>query len=200
MSQNIVGVLLAAGSGGRFGSDKLLHRLPDGRALGIAAAQHLRAAVDMCYAVVAANDTTLTAQLRALDCVVVAASTEDIGMGTSLACGVRALPPVMGMVIALADMPAIRSDTVAQVVRALRDGASIAAPYYRARRGHPVGFAAHWRTALEALRGDRGAFKILQQYATAITRIDCDDPGVLLDIDRREDLRYGDRAGADVGC
>src|SRR5574337_1749128 len=38
----LAGILLAAGQGTRFGGDKLLATLPDGEALALAAARHLR--------------------------------------------------------------------------------------------------------------------------------------------------------------
>ena len=47
-----------------------------------------------------------------------------------------------GWVVALADMPWIRTETIAAVADALARGAMIAAPDYAGVRGHPVGFAA----------------------------------------------------------
>ena len=47
-----VGLLLAAGSASRFGSDKLQHPLPHGVAIAVQAARHLRAAVPRVVAVV----------------------------------------------------------------------------------------------------------------------------------------------------
>ena len=49
---NIVGLLLAAGSATRFGSDKLLHRLPHGVPIAVQAARHLHTVVPSIYAVV----------------------------------------------------------------------------------------------------------------------------------------------------
>ncbi len=111
----------------------------------------------------------------------------DLGMGHTLAEGVRATADAAGWVVALGDMPALQASTVAAVVRALADGASIAAPWHKGRRGHPVGFAAHWRDALMRLHGDAGARELLHAHAHEITAVPVDDPGCLQDLDTPAD-------------
>jgi molybdenum cofactor cytidylyltransferase len=86
-------------------------------------------------------------------------------------------------------MPYGRPDTIARVLAAVANGALLAAPVYRGQRGHPVGFGAGFRDALLALRGDEGARQILRDHPDALTLIDCDDAGVVQDIDRLDDLR-----------
>ena len=79
------------------------------------------------------------------------------GMGASLACAARAAGEADGYLVALADMPFVRRTTIAAVRDALAGGAPLAAPYFRARRGHPVGIARRFLHELLALRGDEGA-------------------------------------------
>ena len=55
----VVGVLLAAGTGSRFGGDKLLAKLDDGRPLATAALDGLSAGVDEVIAVVRPGDAAL---------------------------------------------------------------------------------------------------------------------------------------------
>ena len=90
--KNIVGILLAAGTGSRFGGDKLLHPLPDGIAIAAHAARTLIAA------------GLLGSELVALD-------------------------------------------------------------------------------------GDQGARAVLDRHRDALRLIDCEDPGVLYDIDRKSDVK-----------
>jgi molybdenum cofactor cytidylyltransferase len=101
---------------------------------------------------------------------------------------VRASAGWDGYVVALADMPFIRASTIEAVRDALQAGAPLAAPYFRARRGHPVGLAARFRPELEALRGDEGAKKLLAVHAALISKVPVGDPGVLRDIDKPSDL------------
>jgi len=113
------------------------------------------------------------------------------GMGASLACAVRAITAAGGAdayVVALADMPFIRSSTIAAVRDALASGAPLAAPYFRAHRGHPVGISAQFRQELEALKGDEGARRIISANEKSLLKIPVGDPGVLRDIDTPGDL------------
>lgn len=184
----IAGVLLAAGSSSRFGGPKLLQPLADGTPLGVAAARNLRAAVDFAVAVVRPEDQVLAERLAAEGLAVAACPRAAEGMGASLACGVRAAEGAQGWLIALADMPGIRPDTIRQVLRHLAAGAPLAAPVYQGRRGHPVGFSRAFREALCRLSGDEGARALLAAHAADLEGFACDDPGVLLDIDTPADL------------
>lgn len=94
-----------------------------------------------------------------------------------------------GVPVGLADMPAVPKAAIAAVRDAIDTGAALAAPFHNGRRGHPVGFAANYRAALLALRGDQGARTILQCESAMLTRIKTDDPGIFADIDTRADLQ-----------
>ncbi|MGH8738756.1 MAG: nucleotidyltransferase family protein, partial [Burkholderiales bacterium] len=95
---------------------------------------------------------------------------------------------VGGYVVALGDMPFVRPSTIAAVCDALDAGAPLAAPYFRTRRGHPVGIAGRFRAELEALGGDEGARALLERHAAGLVKIPCGDPGVIRDIDAPGDL------------
>ncbi|MDN3519325.1 nucleotidyltransferase family protein [Aquisalimonas lutea] len=184
----IAGILLAAGAGSRFGGAKLLAELGDGRVLAQASAEPLVAAADEVVAVVRPGDARLEAILAASGCRIVHCKHAADGMGSSLACGVRAAADAQGWVVGLADMPGIGTATVARVVAALRRGADLVAPACRGRRGHPVGFARRYGAELAVLAGDTGARGILQQYAARMELLDTDDAGVLADVDTPGDL------------
>lgn len=184
----IVGLLLAAGRGRRFGGDKLMHRLPEGTPIVVASARRLTAATDRTVALVRPHQSVLRAALSELGIEVVEVADADNGMGNTLAVGIRATPQAAGWVIALGDMPCVGQTTVDQVVFALRAGASIAAPFHLGRRGHPVGFASSWYDELQGLKGDEGARHLLRTARARITRIDVDDPGCIFDVDTPNDL------------
>ena len=101
---------------------------------------------------------------------------------------VQAATHAEAFVVALADMPFIRPSTIAAVREGLVAGAPLVAPYFRARRGHPVGIAAKFRRELEGLRGDEGAKKIIAANEAQLLKIPVGDPGVLRDIDTPRDL------------
>jgi molybdenum cofactor cytidylyltransferase len=184
----ITGILLAAGNSSRFGSDKLLHPLADGVPMAIAALRNLKAAVDDVVAVIRPGRRDLAARLQAEGARVIENSEADRGMGTSLACGVRAAADADGWVVALADMPYIRPATIRRVADALSAGAPLAAPVWAGTRGHPVGFAKRLGRELSALSGVEGARALLLRQSEDIELFECNDPGVLVDVDTPADL------------
>jgi len=191
-SSSIVGLLLAAGRGTRFGGDKLLARLGTGdlpgEPVGVVALRHLRLAVSDVIAVVRDNDRALAAQLGANGARIVRFCNADDGMGASLACGVQATADAKGWIVALADMPWISPATIARVAAAIAGGAPLAAPFHRGERGHPVGFGAACYAPLATLTGDEGAKSIVAAQRDRVVRIDVDDPGILRDVDTPGDL------------
>jgi molybdenum cofactor cytidylyltransferase len=188
MAANICGILLAAGASKRFGSDKLLHPLTAGTPVAAAALANLRAAVAHVVAVVRPGASTLENLLSDAGATVILCTNADDGMGASLATAVGASGDVSGWVIALADMPYIRPETIDKIAASLSAGAAIVAPVYRGERGHPVGVSARFRPQLEALRGDEGARALLKENPGLVKLIDVDDPGVCRDIDTPADL------------
>ena len=188
-----VGILLAAGFSRRFGAeDKLMHRLPDGRPLALAAAHNLLAALPRTVAVVRPQAPALQTLLAAAGAEVVVCAPTSTAMADSLATAVNRAAchaeAAGGYVIALADMPFIQPATIAAVAAALAAGARIAAPRYREQRGHPVGFAADLREELERLHGDEGARSVLQRHRREVHLLEVDDAGILADIDTPRDL------------
>ena len=186
--KSIAGILLAAGSGSRFGGDKLLHSLDDGVAIAAHAARNLIAATPEVIAVVRWGDFPLSDMLEQEGCQVSMFKGAAHGMGASLAHGIGQARSADGWVIALADMPRISPDTIKIVIAALQEGASIVAPVRKGERGHPVGFGAQLRDELLALDGDQGARAVVERHRATARLIECDDPGILLDIDRKSDL------------
>lgn len=184
----IIGILLAAGFSRRFGGDKRLQPLADGRPMAAAAASNLLAACGRVIAVVRPEDKRLADVLDEVGCTVVSAEDAALGMGHSLAAGVAASGDAAGWLIALADMPRIEAASYRAVLAALQGGAAIARPHYRGQSGHPVGFAAMWRADLLGLQGDAGARAILQSAPGRVVACPVDDAGVLFDIDTPRDL------------
>ncbi len=185
---NIVGLLLAAGSASRFGADKLRHALPHGVPIAVQSARHLKLEVARVVAVVRPASDELARALRDEGCEIAVCENAAEGMGASLACAARAAGEADAYLVALADMPFVRRTTIAAVREALAGGARLAAPYFRARRGHPVGLAGVFYKDLLTLSGDAGARKLVSEHEHALMKIPVGDPGVIRDIDTPGDL------------
>lgn len=186
----IRGILLAGGSGTRFGGAKLLATFPgEAVPIGVRAARSLQSGVGNVLAVVRAGDEAVARALREAGCEVLEAADAVRGLGASLAAGVKASRDAGGWIIALADMPRILPATHRCVADALSRGAKLAAAVdAHGRRGHPVGFAAELYADLAALDGDEGARSVIGRHRAWLEVVRCDDPGIHFDVDTPGDL------------
>lgn len=183
-----VGVLLAAGFSRRFGhEDKLMQPVNGEMAMALVAARSLIAVLEQAVAVVRQENTALAAALHEMGFHVVCCEAQATAMSDSLIAGVdaavHAFPAMQGLLVALADMPMIQAETIQKVVECLQRGACIVQPEYAQQPGHPVGFDVQMVAELLAVRGDQGARQVLKKHAAAVTRLRCDDAGIVLDID-----------------
>jgi len=191
-NSSIIGILLAGGFSRRFGAqNKLLQPLPNGHSVALSAAQALISALPNSVAVIRATESTLANQLRALGFKVVECETQHQQMSDSLKLGMVSaqaeFPQLTGLVIALADMPYIQAETIAHVAQQLTQ-ARLVQPMYQGQPGHPVGFASDLIAELQLVEGDQGARAVLRAHQAEVLRFECQDAGILSDIDTPADL------------
>ncbi|WP_034949546.1 nucleotidyltransferase family protein [Erwinia oleae] len=150
-------------------------------------------------------DRTLAAVAAAgLESYVVRPPGGTVGMGATIAMGVRATADASGWLILPGDLPLIGAATLQHVAMALKDS-PLVVPHYDRRQGHPVGFGQYYREALLALSGDVGAAAIVRTARTQgeVRDIMLNDAGIVHDIDTLDDLyaarkRLNDRRSSDV--
>jgi len=184
----IYGILLAAGSASRFGSHKLLYPLPNGTPIGIAAARHLKQGIEPVVAVVRPDDARLTDLLHAEGITTIASKHAELGISASLVSAINATKDADGWLIALADMPWIKPQTIKMITNMLKHGADLVAPYYDGLRGHPLGISRRFLPDLLSLTGDKGASDLLRKYHHLLEPFYCNNRGILQDIDRPRDV------------
>lgn len=193
MSRKPIGVLLAAGQSSRFGRNKLLYPLIGNIPMLLVCAEKLRTVLPDSVVVINGELISLRSQLEQLGLNVIVNEQAVQGMGSSIACAIRASeqahPDAGGWLIMLADMPYIEIGTIEMLARQLEQGANIVAPQYRQQRGHPVGFSRRYKNELLELNLDTGARDILKNYHHELSLLPVDDEGILLDIDRPADIR-----------
>lgn len=196
----IVGILLAAGSSRRFGADKRLHPLPDGAPMALAAARHLAAVCARTIVVIRPDDTVLASLLAAEGLETVVCMAAEQGMGHSLACGVAASADAAGWLVALADMPYINPASYHAVLHAMQDDAALVRPIHDGCPGHPVGFGSAYLDKLIKLTGDQGGKPILEAHSDARVLCPVDDPGVLKDVDALVQIEDSGCAAGALSC
>jgi molybdenum cofactor cytidylyltransferase len=189
-TQRTVAVVLAAGSGTRFGGTKPVAEL-DGRPMVGHVLEAARAGgVDRCVVVVGHDaDEVAAAVAEATDVEVVVNPDHARGQATSVRAGIAAVardPDAATAVVLLADQPGIDPAVVRQVVAALEDGADLARASYDDGPGHPVAFPRRtWSRLTDELTGDEGARQLFDHLDIAHVLV----PGPMPpDVDRPEDL------------
>lgn len=181
---DVVGLVLAAGAGERFGGPKALARTADGEPW-IARAVHLLLRGG-CEAVVVVLGAISEEAVRLIpeEASIVVADRWREGMGASLSAGIGALPEADAALITLVDLPGM---PVAVVERVLREGTArdvLARASYDARPGHPVLLGRdHWAAFRDSLHGDSGGRVYLEEHD--VTHVECGDLFSGADIDRR---------------
>ncbi len=190
-------IVLAAGSGSRFGGRKLLapfagHPLIEG-ALGAALGGPVRSVTLVTgadsEAVAEAARQAVTRLGQSARLRIVHAEDHAEGMGASLRTGVGALPAdAEGVFVLLGDMPRTPAGLLDRLAAALAAGAPAAAPQFQGRRGNPALIGRALFPDLLALTGDRGARAILDRLGPDLAIVEAPDGGVLFDVDRPQDL------------
>jgi molybdenum cofactor cytidylyltransferase len=86
------------------------------------------------------------------------------------------------------DLPALRGQTVAELLRRAQAAAApLAIPIYRGRRGHPLLIAAELAAEIESLDPARGLRHLLDLHPGELLIVEVDDPGCAADVDTPED-------------
>ena len=184
-------LVLAAGAGSRFGGGKLAAPWRGRALLDGALDAALAAPVDSVVVVTGADPaveaiarTRPDARLRTVH-----AADHAEGLSASLRTGIAALPSdAVGALVFLGDMPLAPQGVLRPLVEALVEGAAAAVPVRGGVRGHPAALSRLLFAELAQLEGDRGAGALLDRLGDAVVRIETDDPGALIDVDRPDDL------------
>ena len=116
-----------------------------------------------------------------------------MGMGDSIAHGVRETASSGAWLILPGDMPLVQVKTLRTIAELMHNHAAAydaVQPVWQGQPGHPVAFSSRCAPQLLGLQGDWGARAILQQlYAQAkVHTLAVEDEGVVRDVDTLNDL------------
>ncbi len=199
-------LLLAAGSGTRFGSHKLLARWRGrplvSHAIDTIAALRERGLLAGTAAVVRAGDDGVDGLCRQAGLRVVPNRQPELGLSHSLRLGLASLaglsPQPDGVLLFLADQPAVPVDAAEEVIRAWQlGGGAVVRPRYTAaplEPGHPVLLDRDAWGLAQRLDGDRGLGAALAAARDLVVHVDVD--GANPDVDTPVDLADLDRPGS----
>lgn len=186
----VAALVLAGGSGTRFGSPKQLADLRGAPLVTHAVRAALDAGIEDVVVVVGHAGEEVAAvfpqdeRLRVVD-----NPGHEEGIASSLRAGIQSLGPEVGCaLVLLADEPDLTPDAVRAVVAAWEEGDhAIVRVRYGDRPGHPVALdRSIWGRAL-ALRGDAGVREIVRDHPGLVHEVGIGGPAPV-DVDRPEDL------------
>lgn len=176
-------LILAAGSGQRFGSDKRLFPI-EGVPMLSRTLNVYRAVFEDVVVVIRPGEPEIAGLVQAAGARIVEAADASRGQSRSLAAGVAALDQAPGLVVGLGDMPFVAPATLRAIVDEMSAHPEhIVRPRHLDQPGNPVGFPAHARAALAAIEGDTGAREVIAA-SDQVRFVEVDDPGILTDVDR----------------
>ncbi len=181
---SVVGVLLAAGAGRRFGGPKALARDDDGTSWLLRSVQALRPCAEIV--VVLGAEAERAAALLPMSVSRIRAEDWAEGMGASLRAGLVALPATVhdAALVSLVDLPDVDASVVERLLAAATGPDVLARAAYDGVPGHPVLIGRdHWARVIATAAGDRGARDFLAAHEVAL--VECGDLATGADVDRR---------------
>ena len=186
----VAAIVLAAGMSRRMGAPKQLLRVGDKTILE-RTLENVRAsnASEIVLVLGHAADE-IQKRIATQDLKIVLNRDYEQGMGTSLRSGLTEVTAdVKAAIIVLADQPWTSAGTLNRLIACHQERKpQIIIPTYRGFRGNPVLLDRSVFAEVQSLNGDVGCRAIFGDHTEGIVKLAVDDPGILLDIDSRDDF------------
>jgi CTP:molybdopterin cytidylyltransferase MocA len=187
----IVGIVLAAGEGRRFGDAKQLAELDGRPLLEHALAESARAGLDRRLVVLGGHAERILETVDLHGHEVVLCEGWQEGLAASLRAGVQAARSAgaEAILVTLGDQPRVTAEAIARVLagRGGSDGTSGAVrASYDGVPGHPALLESRLFEELLSLRGDEGARRVFKSANTYL--VPCEDVAIPADVDQIGDL------------
>jgi molybdenum cofactor cytidylyltransferase len=187
-------LVLAAGQSSRFGSDKLLANMSDGRPVIAHSLAPLQAIADKYQltltVITRADNTALINYLSAKNILYTICPDAHLGMGHTISYGIKVNQASKGWMISLADMPALSLQVMEALIHnIIKNSDDIVRPSFlengKKIPSHPVYFPQKYGFKLSQLTGNDGGKQIIEQQ----TLLNIADESCLLDVDTPEALQ-----------
>jgi molybdenum cofactor cytidylyltransferase len=188
--EDVVGVLLGAGSSRRLGRPKQTLPLGDSTVLGWTLRDAESSALDRVCVVLGGAADEAARVIQPTRATIVYNAEYGAGCPSSLLAGLDYAGECAAIVMLLGDMPGVNASIIDRVLAAWRAGPSWAAvTAYDDGLGHPFVFAADAFPALRALHGDKAVWKLVDnEPEDRVRRIRVHAPRPL-DVDTWDDYR-----------
>ena len=172
-------LVMAAGSGRRFGGNKLAADL-DGKTL-IRRALEAVPAVQFTAVTVVSQYEDIEALAGQFGFAAIHNDRPDLGLSHTIRLGTEAMRTCDGILYMVADQPKLCQETVARIVEVFcQHPDRIVGAGHEGRRGNPNLFPARFFSELMAITGDHGGSSVIRAHEEAFLLVET-DPAELFD-------------------
>lgn len=201
----IAGILLAAGQGKRFGTDKRLHPVAGQPLVCYALDAAANSRLASLYVVLGPGDNAVRETIDSLlrgkrRAHFIENSHPTLGMMSSLKAALQELPPECeGAIVVHADMPLVPSSLIDRLIDEFEEHDGIVVPESGGRWQHPRLIPRWVFEEFLSLGDDERGLGILETYSDRVTVVPMPDHRLFLDIDSPDDLEQVDGALREKG-
>ena len=180
-------IILAGGSSGRFGKNKLLLPLGEKTVLGTTIDKWLIPEIDEILLVTGAFHDEIIRQAFPAIVRIVKNPQFDQGMSHSIRCGLENLDPSTdGVFIIPADIPLFKQETLYLMTQKFGQK-KIIIPTYENKKGHPVLIDREIVESCLANHSEKILYDTIQKHSNDVELLAVNDPGIVMDLDTIED-------------
>ena len=175
-------ILEAAGDSKRFGSNKLLHAMDDGRPM-------IAPVLDAVRSIDAYRKIIVTQYDEVADLAdgftVVRNDRPDLGISRSMKLGIEAAGGADAYMFCVCDQPGLRASTLESLIEAYKKGtAGIVSLAWQGKMCNPKIFSSRYRSELMSLSGDTGGRQIIAGHKNDLLLVEAQSEDEVRDIDR----------------
>ena len=175
-------ILLAAGDSRRFGSNKLLHTMDDGRPM-IAPVLDAVRTIDACKRIIVTQYDEV-ADLAA-GFTVVRNDRPDLGISRSMQLGIEAAGDADAYLFCVCDQPGLGASTLESLIESYKKGTvGIVSLAWKGKMCNPKIFSSRYRGELMSLSGDTGGRQIIAGHERDLLLVEAQSEDEVRDIDR----------------
>ena len=174
-------ILEAAGDSKRFGSNKLLHVMDDGRPM-IAPILDAVRPLDAYKKILVTQYDEVAAMAPDLE--IVMNDRPDLGISRSMQLGIEAAGDADAYMFCVCDQPYLKTSTLERLIEAYKKGtAGIVSLAWQGKMCNPKIFSSRYREELMKLSGDTGGRQIINAHKKDLLLVEADSEDEVMDID-----------------
>ena len=174
-------ILEAAGNSTRFGSNKLLHIMDDGRPM-IASIFDAVRPLDVYKKILVTQYDDIAEMAAGFD--VVMNDRPDLGISRSMQLGLAAAGDADAYMFCVCDQPGLSTSTIKKLIEAYKKGtAGIVSLAWQGKMCNPKIFSSRYREELMSLSGDTGGRQIIAAHADDLLLVEAENEDEVRDID-----------------